>query len=402
MANLLLDIGQNEIISAEIAVNLRHYIASRNPSLSPFLRANIFADSVKRIVDSRIPRFNEGLTKKLKDCLFSEIAMKSIFSIDCSDVFKAAVKIKTLGSEFFKGLNEWLSAVIKKDISRESLFNLVIQSHRFMDQRPDDSISAILDSAERSIGGLRFIEREPVALAAKHEVPGELISEQLYNNSVSEFIPPNIRYVEYLQEVTAVDRTGFFDRVSKLLLCMHPWVLVTLAFAIVMLSFVFSVGGKTDAASNTGNANSLNILAVSEPSLTSDITINDEVTAEGFSAINAHYQRMRATAYDLSIESCGKEPDHPQYGITSSGTRATVGRTIAVDPKLIPLGSRVLITFPPEYSSLDGIYIAEDTGRLIKGECIDIFFGEDAVGSREIYERAMKFGVRYVDVRVLD
>ena len=51
------------------------------------------------------------------------------------------------------------------------------------------------------------------------------------------------------------------------------------------------------------------------------------------------------------------------YGITSTGTVATEGRTVAVDPDVIPLGSEVLIN--------GVVYIAEDTG--VKGKCIDLF-----------------------------
>ena len=102
-----------------------------------------------------------------------------------------------------------------------------------------------------------------------------------------------------------------------------------------------------------------------------------------------------ATAYDLSFKCCGKLPSHPQYGITFSGKRAEKGRTIAVDPKVIPIGSYVQIEFPKEYSYLDGWYIAEDTGSLVKGNIIDIFFGESAPGDME------KFGRRKVSVRII-
>ena len=51
---------------------------------------------------------------------------------------------------------------------------------------------------------------------------------------------------------------------------------------------------------------------------------------------------------------------------TKTETWPQEGRTIAVDPKVIPLGSRLII---------DGIggYIAEDTGGLIKSNKIDIY-----------------------------
>lgn len=60
---------------------------------------------------------------------------------------------------------------------------------------------------------------------------------------------------------------------------------------------------------------------------------------------------------------CGKHPGEVGYGITATGTVATAGRTIAVDPSVIPLGSEVLIN--------GVIYIAEDTG--VKGKIIDLF-----------------------------
>lgn len=97
-----------------------------------------------------------------------------------------------------------------------------------------------------------------------------------------------------------------------------------------------------------------------------------------------------ATAYDLSYECCGKLPTDPYYGITFSGTKAQKGKTIAVDPRMIPLGSKVHVEFNDEYSYLNGWYVAEDTGSKVKGNVIDIFFGRSA--SREM----KKFGRRKV------
>ena len=52
-------------------------------------------------------------------------------------------------------------------------------------------------------------------------------------------------------------------------------------------------------------------------------------------------------------------------GKTATGRKPVVGRTIAVDPKVIPYGSRVFI---PGF----GWRVAEDTGGQIKGNRIDI------------------------------
>ena len=66
------------------------------------------------------------------------------------------------------------------------------------------------------------------------------------------------------------------------------------------------------------------------------------------------------THYCPCEKCCGKSD-----GITFTGTQAQEGRTIAVDPEVIPLGTTVII---------DGQeYIAEDVGGAIKGNRIDKF-----------------------------
>jgi 3D (Asp-Asp-Asp) domain-containing protein len=89
---------------------------------------------------------------------------------------------------------------------------------------------------------------------------------------------------------------------------------------------------------------------------------------------------FKLTAYCACPKCCGKWAD----GITYTGTKATEGRTIAVDPKVIPLGSTVYI---------DGVpYIAEDIGGAIKENRIDVFFSS--------HEAALQFGVQHADVAI--
>lgn len=91
-----------------------------------------------------------------------------------------------------------------------------------------------------------------------------------------------------------------------------------------------------------------------------------------------------ATAY--TIDTCGKTPSHPAYGITSTGHKAIPGRIVAVDPSVIPLGTLVVI---------NGIeYIADDTGGAIKGKRVDICM--------ESISEANNFGRQLVEVYVYE
>lgn len=110
------------------------------------------------------------------------------------------------------------------------------------------------------------------------------------------------------------------------------------------------------------------------------------------------------TGYDLSVQSCGKYPSSPGYGITASGV-SLVGhslesaRAIAVDPKMIPLGSKVRLRFnDPEWQHLNGIYTAVDTGGAVNGNRIDLFFGDSG---NSVSQEALRFGRRGAKAVVL-
>lgn len=73
-------------------------------------------------------------------------------------------------------------------------------------------------------------------------------------------------------------------------------------------------------------------------------------------------------------------------GITASGNPAVEGKTIGVDPDIIPLGSKVKIVFS---NGTEHVYRADDTGSAINGNIIDLYMGTAESGG---HERALQFG----------
>ncbi|TVX95778.1 3D domain-containing protein [Cohnella terricola] len=81
------------------------------------------------------------------------------------------------------------------------------------------------------------------------------------------------------------------------------------------------------------------------------------------------------TAYSAGFASTGKSKGDEGYGITSSGAVVKEGRTIAVDPRVIPIGWWV-------YIEGIGFRRAEDTGGAIKGKKIDIYYDNETHADR--------------------
>ena len=73
--------------------------------------------------------------------------------------------------------------------------------------------------------------------------------------------------------------------------------------------------------------------------------------------------------------------------LTKSGTQPKAGRTVAVDPSIIPLGTRLIINGQAGF-------VAEDTGGRIHNNKIDIFFDSK--------EDCIKWGVRELEVLIID
>lgn len=115
--------------------------------------------------------------------------------------------------------------------------------------------------------------------------------------------------------------------------------------------------------------------AVEEPEFIEEI--NNVADIDGEPSNYSSVMSMEATAY--------LPTDGSSTGTTATGIPATYG-IVAVDPRVIPLGTRVFI---PGY----GEALAADTGGAIKGYKIDLCM--------ESYAECMNFGRRNVTVYVL-
>ncbi len=95
---------------------------------------------------------------------------------------------------------------------------------------------------------------------------------------------------------------------------------------------------------------------------------------------------FKITHYCPCSKCCGEWAD----GITATGTVATEGRTIAVDPSVIPYGSRVLVVYE---DGTEVAYTAEDCGGAIKGNRIDVFMNS--------HQAALREGVKTAEVYIV-
>lgn len=99
------------------------------------------------------------------------------------------------------------------------------------------------------------------------------------------------------------------------------------------------------------------------------------------------------TAYCSCEKCCGKwalnrpkDEDGNDIVYGASGSVLKAGVSVAVDPSVIPYGSKVYI---------DGVeYVAHDCGGAIKGNRIDVYFGDS-------HETALEFGKKTATVEIL-
>ncbi len=151
--------------------------------------------------------------------------------------------------------------------------------------------------------------------------------------------------------------------------------------------------GKNGSATRTYLVKYVNGKKVNEAVYTEDVLVKpvDEVVNVGIGGTVTskdgtvyHYsyrKQMEATAYTYL----------PPYTTMTTATGQTLRKGIvAVDPKVIPLHTKMFITGSVEY----GYGIAEDTGGAIKGNIVDLAYMS--------YDECIQFGRRQMQVYILE
>lgn len=378
---ILLDLKSIEILSELNVKRLKQYILKKHPGEDNKKQSLVFADAVKRIVNGKIPECDEHAKEKLKSHVLKNALKKQTFSVDCGDVFVSVLEMNRKENILLESFSEWMSSVLKKDIPSEKVKKFVYDVYDALDEKPDLNIETIVQNVD---------EKANWYDGTLEKTETEIGEESAIENNNMDFEEDYI-VGEIVEEISEIDGNKPYW-----MLKIRDWatpeiikrcvVFACMVCFVILISRGFFLLGR-------------NSIDIKEPASIRVVESVKEIVLDD--GIVAKKLDMRATAYDLSYESCKKDRDHPEYGITYSGRRAVLGRTVAVDPKTIPLDSELYIVFPNEYSHLDGIYVAEDIGSAVKDDIIDVFLGEDKVGESIVAQKVREFGVRNVEVFVL-
>ncbi len=139
--------------------------------------------------------------------------------------------------------------------------------------------------------------------------------------------------------------------------------IIFVTMIMICLIALYISGIEVDAAYNTINELQTEIALIENHNKSLELELQDAKNLKEVLSTASYIGEFEVTYYCSCEKCCGKTD-----GITYTGTQATEGRTIAVDPNIIPLGSKVII---------DGqTYIAEDIGGAIKNLRVDIYVSD--------------------------
>ncbi|MFC4323490.1 3D domain-containing protein [Litchfieldia salsa] len=114
----------------------------------------------------------------------------------------------------------------------------------------------------------------------------------------------------------------------------------------------------------------LNVASVEKTLISSSDEVKNNLTIEDiYDWTKYPKETVTATGYTAGVESTGKSPNHPGYGITYSGVKVKrdLYSTVAADLNVFPIGT---ILWIPGY----GFGVVADKGGAIKGNKVDLYY----------------------------
>ena len=114
---------------------------------------------------------------------------------------------------------------------------------------------------------------------------------------------------------------------------------------------------------------------------------NQNIDNKGVDKMRSEFITVNGKSYKCRRMNV-KASAYAGHQLTSTGGYAKVNRTIAVDPRIIPYGSKIYI---PE---LNYIGVAEDCGSAIKQNRIDIFMATES--------QCIQWGIRNITIYILE
>lgn len=213
--------------------------------------------------------------------------------------------------------------------------------------------------------------------AAVKKVQSKLKDLGFYGSSVDGHFGSVTEYaVKIFQKDNNINVSGTVGKDTYIALNNHP----VSAAAAAKPSVVESASTGPNKDNSTSSSDSANKSASANASAKSD-SGSSQTTASSNSG-NQNYRTItvKSTAYTASCPGCS--------GVTATGINLDQNpneKVIAVDPSVIPLGSKVYV---PGY----GYAIAGDTGGAINGNRIDVYFHSRS--------EALNWGVKTIQIRV--
>lgn len=165
MEPILDHLKQHTIISSQYVQALQQTLIKEHPDLTSLQRAQLFAQTLHRILDDALSPFDSHLQKHLKYTLLRQTLYKEGFSINAFDIFNAYTQLDRIETDAMNHLVIWINNYLQHPLSLENVealmtsFNQQTEAEHLVASSIDTDFVALLTDRHRHLllGLLFFI-----------------------------------------------------------------------------------------------------------------------------------------------------------------------------------------------------------------------------------------------------